>query len=146
VITKQEQGAGPGSNQAGQTTKAFLQQIHHAGLLRSMGAASDAATAVLCTLLLAVSRQQARAFLFALPPSLRDLLHICAVERRPEAEIVGREQVLRTIADRMRIEPEGAAQVARIVLASARVWLPRKEVEDLRLQVPRDLLDLWAPP
>jgi uncharacterized protein (DUF2267 family) len=146
VTSRREHGAGPGSNRAGQTMSAFLQQIHHTGLLRSTVAASDVATAVLCTLLLTIPRAEARNFLSAIPSTLRNLLYVCAAPRRVEAEVVGREQVLRTIADRLRIEPEGAELVARIVLAAAQNWLPRKQVEQLRLQLGPDLRDLWAPP
>lgn len=138
MTTKHEHGAGPGSNHAGQTTREFLQQIHHTGLLRSTVVASDVASAVLCALLLSISREQARSFLSGIPPSLRELLHVCAVERRAEAEIVGR--------DRLRIEPEGAELVTRIVLAAAQNWLPRKELQQLRLRLAPDLRDLWVPP
>src|SRR5262249_13903759 len=108
MSTKHDLGSGPGSIQATQTTTGFLQQIHHTALLRSAATASDVATAVLCALLSTVTRTQACDFVSALPPSLRKLLHVCAIERRAAAEIVGREQVLRTIADRLRIELEGA--------------------------------------
>ena len=146
MTSKHEHGPPTGSNQARQTTSSFLQQIQHSGLLRSTVAASDVATAVLCTLLLTIPRREARAFLSAVPPTLRTLLHVCAVERREVPEIVGREQVLRSIADRLRIEPEGAELVARIVLAAAQNWLPRKELEQLRLGLAPELRDLWAPP
>jgi uncharacterized protein (DUF2267 family) len=146
VMNKGEVGAGPGSNQAGQTTKAFLEQIHNAGLLRSAAVATDVAAAVFSTLLMTVSRNQAQRFLSALPATLRDLLHASAVGRREAAEISGREEVLRTIADRLRIELEGAEVAARIVLAAAENWLPRKELELLRLELPWELRDLWAPP
>jgi hypothetical protein len=54
--------------------------------------------------------------------------------------------VLRTIADRLWIEPEGAVVAAKIVLSAAQTWLPRQELELFRLQLPPDLGDLWAAP
>jgi uncharacterized protein (DUF2267 family) len=131
---------------AAKTTIGFLQQIHHAGQMRSAVAATDAATAVFCMLTLAVSRDDARAFVSALPPTLRHLLHASAYERPSKATIVARDQLLRAIADRLRIEPDSAEVVARIVLAAAQNWLPRKELNDLKLRLPSELHDLWAPP
>ena len=144
--TRRDPRAGPASNHVGSTTRAFLQQIHHTGLLRSAAVAGDVATAVFSTLLMTVSREQARRFILALPPSLRELLHAGVLDRREQAEIVGRAEVLRTIAERLRIDTVGAETAARIVLAAAENWLPRKELDLLRLQLPSELRDLWAPP
>jgi uncharacterized protein (DUF2267 family) len=146
LITKHEHGAGPASNDGALATRAFFEQIHNTGLLRSAAVASDVATAVLSTLLLTVSREHAREFLSSLPPTLRELLHGGGFERRQEPEIAEREQMLRTIADRLWIEPEGAERAVRIVLAAAQNWLPRKELELLRRRLPRGLGDLWVPP
>ena len=146
MTTRHERGAGPGSTHAGQTTSAFLQQIHHTALLHSAVAASDIATAVLSTLLLTLPRQEAQSYVSAAPPTLRDLLHTAAFERRETPEIVGREQVLRTIANRLGIDPEDAPRFARVVLAAAQNWLPRKELEHLKLQLAPELGDLWVPP
>jgi uncharacterized protein (DUF2267 family) len=134
VTLKNEHGAGPGSNRVGQTTSGFLQQIQHTGLLRSTVEASEFATAVLCTLLLAIPRERATKFLASVPAPLRDLLHACAVQRADQAEIVGRVQALETIAVRLRIEPDQAMVAARVVLGAAQTWLPHKDLEQLRLE------------
>ena len=145
-MSRRERGAGPGSNLAGQTTTGFLQQIHHGALLRSTVAAGDVAAAVLSTLLLSIPRREAQSFLSGMPPTLRDLLHTSAFGRRDKPEIAGREQVLRTIADRLRIDVGRAAFVARIVLAAAQNWLPRTELSHLSLHLGPELRDLSAPP
>jgi uncharacterized protein (DUF2267 family) len=124
----------------------FLQQIHHAGQMRSPVAAADAATVVLGALLCTVTGEQARTFASAVPPTLRHLLHGSAYERTDRPELTGRDVVLRTISDQLRIDTEEALLVGRIVLSAAQNWLPRKELNDLRDQLPPDLGDLWSPP
>jgi uncharacterized protein (DUF2267 family) len=143
---RHEIGSGPGTVKATKTTIGFLQQIHHAGHMRSAVAATDAATAVFSMLTLAVSREQARTFVSAMPSTLRHLLHLYAYERPKEPTIVSRDQLLRAVADRLHIEPENADVVARIVLSAAQNWLPRKELNELKHQHPSDLQSLWAPP
>ncbi len=131
---------------ATKTTIGFLQQIHHVGHMRSAVVAIDAATAVFSMLALAVSRDEARAFVSAMPSTLRHLLHLYAYERPNEPTIVSRDQLLRAVADRLRIDPESADVVVRVVLSAAQNWLPRKELNDLKHQLSSDLQSVWAPP
>jgi uncharacterized protein (DUF2267 family) len=143
---REEPGAGATTAAAAKATIGFLQQIHHAGQMRSAVAATDAATVVLGTLMRAVTREQARVFLSTMPSTLRHLLHGCAYERLEAPEVGGRDDVLRTIADLLRIGRDDAEVVGRIVMAAAQNWLPRRELLDLRLQLPSDVRDLWSPP
>ena len=146
MTSKHEIGVGPGSSQPGQTTRAFLQEIQHACALRSTEVASDVATVVFCTVLRSVSREHSNNFVSVLPPTLRQLLRACTIERRDEPEVVGRAQALQTVADTLHFEPARAEFATRIVLVAAQNWLPRKEVDQLRRQIQDLGDDLWRPP
>lgn len=141
-----ELGAGPGSHRPGQTISGFLQEIQQAGLLRSTVAASDIAAAVLGALLSTLRPEQAQEFVRTMPPTLRDLLHAYVVGQRSGGLLVGRDDVLRTVARALRMGPDDAVLVTRVVLVAAQNWLPRKELQLLRLVLAAELADLWTPP
>jgi uncharacterized protein (DUF2267 family) len=124
----------------------LLGQVQHALGSRSVVAAADAVATVLSASLLAVSSQDAQTFVAALPPTLRSLLHAAAFERAGAPVVLDRSEFVARVGRELRIDPPRAEQVAREVVRSAFVWLPRDALRALEQRLAPAVRDGWRVP
>lgn len=104
---------------------------------------SDAFAAVMCVLSQRVSAGEARDLLAGLPVTMRGLVDRCARHRSEEAEVFGREELLRRVADHLKLDANSVAPIVRAVFSAAKRVLPEKAVFDIGSQLPLDLRELW---
>jgi uncharacterized protein (DUF2267 family) len=121
----------------------FFHQVQNATGSRSPVAAAELAGAVLSHLLLAVAKPQARAFVAALPGGLRELVKSAVDDRAPFPTIAGRAELVQRLSGVLGLDFAAAESLARAVVAAAMVWLPRRDVADLKQYLPADLQSFW---
>lgn len=127
-------------------TAAFYREIEGSGALPEGIDAVDAADAVLCALMMRLSKKQARDVFGSLPPPLQRLTSRC-VERAGDEPLLhyDRAMFVQLIASDLRIDPEDAERLSRAVFAAVQRFVPEDEVADVESQLPQDLLVLWHP-
>lgn len=125
--------------------KRIFRDVERSGVLpRGVGAA-DAVSAVLCPLSMRISGGEALDLLESLPPSIQTMLRPCVRHRVEQPELLGRDDLLRRVADHLVIAPADAERVIRAVCEAVRRVLPRKEASDVESQPPADIRELWRP-
>jgi uncharacterized protein (DUF2267 family) len=135
--------AGPGAVDPNQAIGEFFQQVQNGAGSRSPVAAAEIAGAVLSSLLLAVDKPQAREFVSRLPPALRELLRGAVDDRKPLAEVGSRDELMGRLSGALGVDIAASEDLARCVVAAALVWLPRRDVADLKRHLPADLQAFW---
>jgi uncharacterized protein (DUF2267 family) len=122
----------------------FLGALARGGL-GSSERAERAAVAVLSVLEQHLPGPESRDLNDELPWALRDLMRRSERHPRSRPEHLGREELLSRVASALGVDAAEAEQVSRLVLQTARGLLSEKEASDVASQVPKDILDLWAP-
>jgi len=136
-----------------QETENFFSDIERSGALPKEVSASDAATAVLCTLVMQLSGQaqthEVLELVATVPPMLQMLIGWCVRhcvrhhEKRPAT--FNRQTFLYDIADHLGIETDVAFRVARAVFTAVRARLSTQEIEKVAPLLPYDLGEFWRP-
>lgn len=128
-----------------QAAERFFREIRDSGVLPEDMSASDAASAVLCTLAMRLSGGEAVDLVESLPPRLQALLVRCPRHRRENAEPFDRETFLHHVARHLDVGFAASVDISRAVFAALRRVLPDEEIFDIESQLPRDLVELWTP-
>ena len=130
-----------------QETEKFFRDIERSGALPDEVSASDAATAVLCPLVMQLSGQdqEVRELIASVPPTLQMFIGRCVRNREERPTTFDRPTFLYDIADHLGIETDAAFRVARAVFAEVRARLPTQEIEKVEALLPYDLGELWRP-
>lgn len=141
-------GAESGRLETEEATERFLKEIEYSGTVPAGKSAAEAAAAVLCELSRRLSGGEARDLLYALSPSLQEHLDNCPIrlgERSEEGEVFDRMEFLERVGRHFQLEAGSAQELCRAVFRALQKWLPKKEVQDIDSQLPRDLKALWQP-
>ena len=130
-----------------QETEEFFRDIERSGALPEEVSASDAATAVLCTLVWQLSGQapEVRELIASVPPTLQMFIGRCVRQHEERPTTFDQPTFLYDIADHLGIETDAAFRVARAVFAAVRARLPTQEIEKVETLLPYDLGELWRP-
>lgn len=121
----------------------FFAEIEGSGALPSGLDARKAASGVLCTLSLRLTRGEYRDFAASLPHGIQRLLLPCEPHKDQPGQLFDREEFLRKVAHHCRIREDEAEPVARAVLHAARTRIREGEQLGVGGQLPKELKELW---
>jgi uncharacterized protein (DUF2267 family) len=120
-----------------------LDRIEGSGVLPPDVSADDAARAVLCTVSLGMSKEEAYELAATLPAELSRLLHPCVRHRRDAAGTSDQAEFLRRISDHLLVTPDQAQQITRAVFAALKHRVPSADIQEVASRLPGELKDLW---
>lgn len=125
----------------------FFERLEREGLPHGVRA-EDAARAVFGALFERISAGEARDFIAATGPAVREVL-APTLEGRKQDEALGRfgqEGLFRRVSERLGTDLDASRDITRRVFQVMHEHLPRKEIDDVSSQLPRELAHLFRGP
>jgi uncharacterized protein (DUF2267 family) len=121
-----------------------LDHIERSGALPVGVSAAEGAAATLCVLSLRVSADEASNLMQFLPADVSRLVRPCARHRGASVEVFDRDEFLRRVGDHLVVSQQESERITRAVFEAVRLWLPSRDLQELGVQLPEDLHDLWG--
>ncbi len=106
-------------------------------------APATAFVAVMCTFARRLSGGEARHVLLGLPRSVRALIDRCATHEHEQADVFGRDELLRAIGEHLSTDREETERITLEVLRATKRALAPSVNEQVAAQLPPDLAELW---
>lgn len=132
------------------TDHPLFRDIERSGALPELVTATQAFSAVMCTLLGRLPDDASAAELAnALPLSVRELVSRCPVHRAtrsPSHEDVSAAEFVRRVAEHLNVDLDTGEEITRAVFAAVQPVLPTAERDEVARELSEDLRSLWREP
>lgn len=105
--------------------------------------AAEAFSSVMCSFSRRLSGGESRHLFLGLPLPLRSLVERCAHHRDEWAELFGRDELVRDVAEHLQVDERTSLRIIGEVLRATKRMLPQETIGEIDAQLPHDLLELW---